>query len=72
MTGKRPYVGSIYTLPLTAGALAVTQLEQWTWHVRQRMAGRGKRTPTGLTGSRSPGRGCRTGICRRPRRPTCT
>ena len=70
MSGKRPYSGSIYTLPLTAAAYGATQLETWTRDVRGRMR-RGRR-PTGFPGRRGPGRSRRPTNRRRPRRPTRT
>ena len=68
MSGKRPYGGSIYTLPLTGLGYAATQVGQWTRNVRGRMR-RGRR-PTGFPGRRGPARGRRPANRRRPRRPT--
>ena len=66
MSGKRPYGGSIYTLPLTGLGYAATQVAQWTRNVKGRMR-RGRR-PTGFPGRRGPARGRRPVNRRRPTR----
>ena len=70
MSGKRPYGGSIYTLPLTGLGYAATQVERWTRNIRGRMPRR--RRPTGFPGRRGPARGRRPMNRRRRRRPTRT